>query len=322
MAGMARNHHWVPQCYLKGFAKGRSKNSQLHVVDGVAQRHFVTVPRNIASARDFNRIDIPGVAPDHIETTLAKFEGDVAKALTRICRDREILDPEDLNLTLNLIALLAVRTPGMREHIRQQQERILKRVMDLTLGTKQRYEASFSEAASDGAINGEEVLPYDQMQNFFDRAQYTITMPTTRHVSLELDLVKTILPLLSRRNWLLVRADPGTGGFITSDQPVVLKWIERRPRGPFDSPGFGLRGTEVIFTVSHDLALIGTFDDPSGTTDADEAEVALINGVIMGYSGRQIYARDDRFRYLRPDGEVRRGADALHDLPRPAPAGL
>jgi hypothetical protein len=37
MAGMARNHHWVPQSYLKGFSKGRSKNSQLHVVDAVAR---------------------------------------------------------------------------------------------------------------------------------------------------------------------------------------------------------------------------------------------------------------------------------------------
>jgi hypothetical protein len=74
MAGMARNHHWVPQCYLKGFSKGWSKNSQLHVVDAVAQRQFMTLPRNVASAQDFNRIDIEGVAPDHIETSLAKFE--------------------------------------------------------------------------------------------------------------------------------------------------------------------------------------------------------------------------------------------------------
>ena len=60
----ARNHHWVPQCYLKGFAKSRSKNAQLHVADFEANRQFMTIPRNVAAAGDFNRIDIDGVNPN------------------------------------------------------------------------------------------------------------------------------------------------------------------------------------------------------------------------------------------------------------------
>jgi hypothetical protein len=319
-AGVPRNHHWVPQCYLKGFAKSRSKNAQLHVIDAVAQRHFTTVPRNVASARDFNRVEIDGVDPNRVEMDMAQFEGAVDKALERICRDRDILDAEDRNLVLNLIALLSVRTPSMREHIRQGYEQVLKRVMDLTLATKERYEASFASAAQAGAFDGEDMLPYETMRDFFDRDQYTITMPTTRHVRQEFDLVDTILPLLGRRNWLIVRAEPGTGGFITSDHPVILKWTEQRDRGLFHSPGFGLRGTEVIFTISHDLAIIGTFDDPPGTMDAGVREVALINGCIIGHNRRQIYARDDRFYYTVRDGKIHRGIDVLCDLPRPRSA--
>jgi hypothetical protein len=90
-AGAARNHHWVPQCYLKGFAKSRSKNALLRVLDAVAQRHFTTVPRKVASARVFNRVEIDGVDPNRVEMDMAQFEGAVDKALERICRNRQIL---------------------------------------------------------------------------------------------------------------------------------------------------------------------------------------------------------------------------------------
>jgi hypothetical protein len=271
----------------------------------------------VASARDFNRVDIAGVDPNRVDSDMAQFEGAVDKALERICQDRDILSADDRNLLLNLIALLSVRTPAMREHIRQGYERVLKRVMDLTLATKERYEASFASAAQAGAFDGKDMLPYETVRDFFDRDQYTITMPTTRHVTQEFDLVDTILPLLRKRSWLIVRAATGTGGFITSDHPVVLQWTEYRNRGPFDSPGFGLRGTEVVFTISHDIAMIGTFDEPGGVVDAREREVALINGCIIGHGRRQIYARDDRFHYVGRDGNIHRGADALRDLPRP-----
>ena len=315
-SGVPRNHHWVPQCYLKGFAKSRSKNAQLYVVDAVAQRHLMAVPRNVASARDFNRVEIAGVDPNQIESDMSHFEGAVDKALERICRDRDILNAEDRNLVLNLIALLSVRTPAMREHIRQGYKRVLKRVMDLTLATKERYEASFSSAAQARAFDGEAMLPYETMRDFFDRDEYIINMPTTRHVKQEFDLAGTILPLLGQRNWVLIRATPGTGGFITSDHPVILQWTELRDRRPFHSPGFGLHGTEVVFTISHDIAMVGTFEDPHDMIDADVQQVALINGCIIGHGKRQIYARDDRFKYVGRDGKIHRGIDALRHLPQ------
>lgn len=313
-ATMSRNHHWVPQCYLKGFTKGRSKKSLLYVTDFQAGRQFPTVPRNVAAGRDFNRVDIDGISPDYVESGIGGFESALSKALERIHQEREIVDPEDRNLVLTLIALLAVRNPGMRENVRHSLEQVMKRVMDLTLATQERYESSFAKAARAGALKAGEILPYDRMREFVDRGEYTISVSTTHHVGQELSLVDAILPLLGQRKWLLARALPGTGGFITSDHPVVLQWTDRPMTGVLGGPGFALRGTEVLFSVSHDLALIGTFEGPDGVIDVDERQVALMNGVILGNWQRQIYARDDRFRYRMQDGEVRRGADALRHL--------
>lgn len=317
MASEARNHHWIPQCYLKGFAKSRSKNAQLFVTDAVNRKTFMTSPRNVASARDFNRIDAVGVDANHIESAYADFEGVAAQALNRMEEKRGFGDEEEHNLILNMIALFSVRNPRMRENVRRFHEQVAKQIMSLTVATKERYESSMASAVRSGDVKPNADVTYESVREFVDGERFTITVPTTRHVETELQLVETVLPLLGRRSWMLLRAAAGSGGFVTSDHPVSLYWTDPRNRGAFYPPGFGVRGTEVLFPVSHELAMVGTFDGPHGICDATAEQVALANGVTIRYGQRQIYARDDRFRFAFAEGDVRRGADLLRDLPDP-----
>ena len=289
----------------------------LFVVDAVGRKTFETVPRNVASARDFNRIDVPGMPPNQIESDVANFEGLVAKALERMANTKRFGDEEDHNLILNLMALLSARNPRMRENSRSFHERVAKIVMNTTLSSKERYESSFKRAARDGFVDPNRKATYESMREFVDRGEYTINVSTTCHVERELKLADTILPLLGARTWLLITAPQGAGGFITSDHPVVLEWSERKDRGLFFSPGFGLRGTEVIFAVTQEMVMLGTFDGRRGAIEATPEVVAQFNGIIAAHSNRQIYAKDDRFRYALGSGEIRRGADILRDLGRP-----
>ena len=79
----ARHHHFLSQCYLRGFTKGNSKKSKLTVIDLLQNKHFETKPRNVGGLRDFNRIDVEGVDPIFLEKSLAEFEGEAARALKR-----------------------------------------------------------------------------------------------------------------------------------------------------------------------------------------------------------------------------------------------
>lgn len=315
MTGEARNHHWVPQCYLKGFAKSPSKKAQLHVIDTNSRRSFIANPRNVASARDFNRISADGFTSTQIEEGYADFEGKLACALQRMWQDRQLGAGGDLNLLLNFVALLSVRNPRMRENVRGFHERVIKQMMHLTVATEQRYEATFGRAIKDGDIAPDSKVDYLAMKDFVDGEKYSITMSTTGHVERELHLVDTVLPLLGQRQWLLMRAAPDSGGFVTCDHPVCLIWSAQRDRGFFNSPGFGLKGTEVVFTVSHELAIVGTFEGPAGVRDITNEQVALVNGIMVAHSDRQIYSRDDKFFYALADGSVQRGADLLRNLP-------
>ncbi|WP_194725039.1 DUF4238 domain-containing protein [Noviherbaspirillum malthae] len=310
----ARNHHWVPQCYLKGFAKSPSKNAKLYVVDKTSRTSFMASPRNVASARDFNRVDAKGVAPDHVESGYARFESLVAPALRNMSQRYGFGSGGDQNLVLNLIALLAVRTPRMRENVRSFHDQIARKVMSLNVATRERYEASFGRAAEDGYIDKNELVSYEAMKDFVVRGEYNINVGTTHHVANELELAEAVLPLLAKRTWTFIRAGSGTGGFVTSDHPVALQWTELKPRGFHSSPGFGLRGTEVLFPVSHDLLMVGEFGGSGGLLEANREQVAFANSALIFHATRQVYARDDKFIYQRYDGELRRGDDLVKDL--------
>lgn len=312
--GRAHNHHWVPQCYLKGFARSRSKKSKLWVVDALEHKMFQSNPRNVASARDFNKVELDGVDPNAIESGMSPFEGQVDQALKKICENREFSDDEDRALVFNLMALLAVRNPRGRETRRQFHEDVAKITMDLTLASRERYESSIARAVNDGFIDADQDVSYEQAREFFEGGEFKIEVPTTRHVLDEMKMLESVLPCLFKRNWLLLSAPADSGGFITTDHPVVLQWSDARDRGSFYSPGFGLPNTIVIFPLSHDLALSGSFEGREAAIDVSIEFVATINAIIIAHGHRQIYARDDRFQYMNTQGVLRRGSDLLTDL--------
>ncbi len=306
----ARNHHWIPQCYLKGFARNRSKNSQLYVVDAKTRRAFMTTPRNVAAQRDFNRIDTPGYDPNLIEAGYGQLEGRAAEVLVRLDTEQEPTSPADLEVLLELVGLMAVRNPVQRENRRRFHADVARRVMDLTLATRERWESQVRQAEEAGLLQPNDVT-YAQAKAFFDGGQYTIEVPTTQHVQTELQLLQTLVERLHQRRWALLRAAPETGGFVTSDQPVTLAWEDEARERRFPSPGFGLKGTTAVCPLSKGLALLGTFEGQVGTLDLTPEQVAAINTRTISYSGRQIYAGHDHFRFLDGEGTAHLGSDLL-----------
>src|SRR3974390_2669136 len=114
MSKIARDHHFLPQCYLAGFTDTGTVDGRLCVYDFVAERFFRQKPKNVAFEVDFNRINVDGHPPDALERAFGEFEGNAAAVVRRICESGELPADEDLSYVLNLIALLATRNPRMR----------------------------------------------------------------------------------------------------------------------------------------------------------------------------------------------------------------
>lgn len=318
--GGARKHHYVPQCYLKRFTSTGSKGAQLFVIDAQQRRAFTTTPANIAAERDFNRVDIEGEDPNLVESSYAEFEARLAPALVRIDKRGALTDDADLSLVLELIAILAVRNPSRREHKRKFHEQTHRRIMELLVENPERWAAHTKRAIEAGAIEAPG-LSYGEVRDFVERGEFTVDVETTQHVREELKSLTTVYELLHRRNWVIVRAEALSGGFVTSDQPVTLCWDDEEMEVGFYPPGFASRGTTLFCPLSRRVAIRGSFDGRQGAVDVPPEIVASINLRTILYAGRQIYAENDRFRFIGEEGKMRLGHELLDLLQQVATQG-
>ncbi|WP_175958357.1 DUF4238 domain-containing protein [Burkholderia sp. BCC0405] len=314
--GEARKHHYVPQCYLKGFTHDRRKDSRLYVVDSRRRRDFYTTPSNIAAERDFNRID--GDEPNAIEAIYADFESKAGPALVRTEARRAVGSEADRDVLLELIALFAVRSPRQRENLRQFHEQTMRAMMEQMVATQQRWEAHEQHAIAAGRMEPSDVS-YEAIKAFVDAGEYRVDVTTTRHVVTELEMLPVVFDQLQRRTWVVLRAAADSGGFVTSDNPATLCWDNEDMAGGFYSPGFGSADTSVVCPLSKTLALRGCFDGRSGIVDLPADLVAAVNTRTIAFADRQVYAEHDQFVFVAPDGRVLKGHELVSLPPAESP---
>jgi hypothetical protein len=308
----ARRHHFVSQCYLNGFVANRDK-PRLFVVDLQTRRTFETSPANVAAERDFHRIDIDGHSPDALENAFSEFEARLDQALRRIVAARSIADPNDRALVFGLIAILAVKNPRLRQTYGDFSAQVAKLIMELSVSTPQRFAAQIRAAKRRGVLAAGTDIDYEQMREFVKKREYEIAIRTMEHLRVELPTIDHVIPTIAARKWMLFRAPPGLT-FVTADHPVCLMWANPAERGQLPPPGFALEKTQVLFPLSQHLAMVGAFEMQDEERDANELMVAKINGAIVLYSTRQVYARDQHFCYkFNHNVEIRRGDQLLDD---------
>lgn len=294
----ARHHHYLSQCYLRGFTEGCSKNSKLTVFDHLANKVYETRPRNVGGIRDFNRIDTEGVDQNVLEHTLAEFESNAAKALRNI-EEGASFEGDNKELILYLAALIGTRSPARREHWRRFQAQVMEQVMGLTLASRERYESQVRQMRKTGREMDDSV-GYEDVKKFFESKEYRIEVAREHHIHMEFVGVQAIFPLLLSRNWMIVKATVESGPFISSDNPVGLVWNDPDSIPPFyrNSPGYGLKDTRVFFPLSKSTALVGEFDGKEGIIRGNRELIASINTFTLAHSKKQIYAPKLGFYYL------------------------
>ncbi len=149
---VARRHHYVPKCYLESFATriSKKKKSSLWVLDAVDKKSFRTSPENVALQTDFNTIDLEGHEPDAFEKAMSGVESDIGPALVRIIAARSLKNDEDKILLLNLVGLLHIRNPRLREQSRNFRERVVKVMLNTLLSTRQMWDFARQESERGG----------------------------------------------------------------------------------------------------------------------------------------------------------------------------
>lgn len=297
---IARRHHYLPASYLAGFTTSGKKNGQFSVIEVETGRSFRTSPKNVAVERDFNRVDIDGMAPDVIENALAPFEQEAVQAIANIVNTGNFPKGMDYHRIINLLCLIAVRNPSMRESFNRSKEQTLRIIADLLVSDEQTWEQHkrAAEFSSEGSTN----VSREEMRRFVKEGKYRIEFPTDSNLAVEFETFNEILPVLGRRNWSLFLAPKHGSDFICCDHPVSLTW-KNQGRGPI---GFALRRTEVFFPLARQAGFFGVFEDPlDPVVKLTPFGVASMNARIARSAERHLFCAESQFEMLR-DGAIKK----------------
>jgi hypothetical protein len=303
----ARNHHFVPQCYLKHFTCHGDVSSQLAAFDLVEGRQFPATPRNVCAERDFNRVELPGQPHDILETQLANFDGEVDRALRVVTESRSIQDRRALLVLLNLVSVIAARNPSMRRTMEAAHEQTMHIIGDMLASNRQLFEHHMESAKRDGDVPADTEVSFEQVQEFIRQRQYEVTFPHGFHVVTEMEMQDDVLQTLLARDWVLFRAPAGSQ-FITSDRPVTL-WSRTRGRAPV---GYRTLNAMVVMPISPEHLLMGQFDGKEGEFDIPREQVATLNQMTATSCARFVYARSADFECYDADDKIAAGPEHLY----------
>lgn len=313
MINPSRNHHYIPQIYLRGFLDSSLQKEQLNVIDKFGRRHFISNPRNIGSQRDFNRVDIPGMPIDEAEMRIfSPIDGKTGEMLKYITDNATLPEKEDMFALLSFVALLYNHNPQRRSNLVKSETEILKRALRLLVANRERYESQMQKVFGEG----NERVTFEATKQFVEEEDFEIKYRHGHHLQCELEVISdVVLPLLAQRKWSLLIADGSTSDFVCSDRPVALVTIGDPPQNPdqpyhFGGPGLAQTNTELSVPLNRKMSLIGTLEGNSYATTVDDKIVAEINMRTIHFAARQIYCSNLDFKFLDND-EIKSGRDLV-----------
>ena len=241
---------------------------------------------------------------------MAEIESRLSKHLLEVTEARSFPSSEHFESIMHLMAQLSVRNPRFRGVNEKFHAEVAERIMGMTLSSEKIWRSQIRQLREAGyAVN--DSLTYEEMRSFHERKQYKIIVDQTHLIGLELRSVEPVVERLAQRNWCFVSAPEGMQ-YITSDEPVALTWKDRRQAGHL-SPGHGLSGTLICFSLNSNLMLIGAFEDLPAQLIHLPDQVVATNTHLARYSTSQIFAMNGSFQLIVDGRGIVRG-DELSNL--------
>lgn len=282
----ARLHHYVPQSYLSAFTDNGNKEGQFFVLDAKTGNSFRTSPKNVAKERDFNRVDIEGQPLDAAEQAFALFEEPAVEAIRKVLVSQVFPNNEDCNLILNLLCLIAIRNPRLRNNFNRAREEEIHLIGTLLVSDKKLFDWHLRRARKDGHVPDTDVS-FEDVKKFVKDRRYRIEFPPGDNLRTELKAFDKVLPLLGQRTWSLLVAPAVGPEFICSDHPVTIVWKD----GRCAPVGYGLKETEVFFSLGRRVGFYGTFEDPlPSIVHLNPAHVATMNTRVVMNANKHIFS--------------------------------
>lgn len=244
-----KSHHYIPQCYLKGFCNTDERVWTYKKED--PQNPFLNKIDSTAVETYFYRLEAKG-SSDGIEDFFGEqIEGPCSKILEKL-RNKEFPIKQDRDKLSVFFSTLFVRTPLYIEHLTVSHNKELALFANLLASNKEKFHDEYKEMDPDAVENDIE-----------EERQLILNGEVTYHKDIILSLMLRVGAIysqhLSQRKWVLFETD-NDNPFITSDNPLYLFHPNLQPLG-FYQPGLGMKDTRIAIPISKDLMLLMLDDE-------------------------------------------------------------
>ncbi len=285
-----KRHHFLPQFYLRYFTD--SKNF-LWEFDRETKLYDQKSPYGSAWKKHYYRYkgkdgkmhtDIESGLFNHIETG--------AKPVIDKIDARKPITEEEMGMVSLFVAFQHTRVPDFEKLSNATSEAMIKALTKRRFSSVEKTKKIIEELNKAGVDVDNEVSP-EEVYDFVQEEDYTVTMQHENYISTMLSLGTTIAEHLQQMEWIYLFAPPDSS-CITSDSPFLLippKGYEKKHL--FEGVGIATPGViKMMPLTSHVCLSIGDVGTRVSSRVIDKKKVRAINRWVGVSSDQFIYAKD------------------------------
>ena len=288
-----RKQHFLPKFYLKEFSRGGLEHSRLVITDLQLGKQYQSSPRKAGFERDYYTLDSDD--PYELEREFARLEGLIAPWYHAAIRQKTLLSPEHLAVLLRFVAILTIRTPGIRRIVMWALAKDTKAKLQRIAESPELYAELEKMLGAEGAPS----LPArEELLEHLPSGKVNVEPDQTELIRQTLHVYEHIDKLLNERRWSLAVIENGDSKFVTSDTPLLLGADLNPKPGVFLQ--FGLPHRQIFVPLSSDVALVSR-DEPPAILTAAREHVATVNGQVSA-AARFLYSSSEGFDILTQQG--------------------
>jgi hypothetical protein len=223
---------------------------------------------------------------ESFENAFAELEDKVAPVFDKI-KAQEGLNDEERALFSVFLGFTMTRVPGYRNNVERAIAKLTKgRILSLAEDPERRRSSveRYKRATGD-----DREISIEDLRDFALSSEYDI-VPSPEASLAMIHLGKEFAPLFYRMTWTFLLANDDFK-FPTSDNPLIYYRV--RPNGQvlFSEAGLALEDVEVLFPISQDLLLLGSWGLwPAGYFPAKNNKIKQATRLIVMAAQKYIFA--------------------------------
>lgn len=286
-----KRQHFLPRFYLDGFTRDglvavfdREKNEirRQQTVNTAVIGHFYTLE------------DAEGRRRFELEALLSEYEGKAKLVIEKLVAFAPEVSADERNDLAIFIALAATRTPDMVHSVQALNGEMVKQTAKVLFAD---VDQTFAR------LRGDERFAQESDDELRMQAEWMVQMAQTDGFVVETDekwavgraieMALAAAPYVAGRHWRVVHRNNEKLSFITSDSPVYLNTVARRPTSVY-GVGFGSPDAFVSFPL-HQSCTLEMFGD-SGALEhkaAGRDYLRMVNLHLARRCQRFVVGRDE-----------------------------